>query len=310
MTNRTKLELRVHRIIDGVIAKRQMEDRNVELKSEWPRPEDSYRTARQLAGHANAARGEPIIWIIGVNERNRSVCGAATCDVAGWYLPLRKLFDGEVAPDLMETLVVPHENTSVVVVQFDTGRAPYVTKVPPQEGCNCPRFEVPYRSGNSTNPARREDLLRILEPMIMAPGVDFLTVGINDDNLSRIEVTVAMYVAPVGAGKAVIPTHRCALGLRADLDGPYTYARDIRLRDEFGEGISHPQTPHLIVNSGARIRLDGVFALDPKPLRGRELQLAVTLGLVAPETAVNSTHRLTPDDRRYSWEWVKDPLNP
>jgi hypothetical protein len=38
----------------------------VELKADWPNPQ---RTARRIAGHANAARGDNILWLIGVDEK-------------------------------------------------------------------------------------------------------------------------------------------------------------------------------------------------------------------------------------------------
>ena len=53
-------------IIDRVIQKQPIEDDRVELKAEWP---DALKAARRIAGHANAARGEPILWLIGVDEK-------------------------------------------------------------------------------------------------------------------------------------------------------------------------------------------------------------------------------------------------
>lgn len=52
-------------IIDRVKSKQPIEDSRVELKASWPDPK---KAARRLAGHANAARGEPILWLVGIND--------------------------------------------------------------------------------------------------------------------------------------------------------------------------------------------------------------------------------------------------
>jgi hypothetical protein len=70
--------------IDRVVRNQPVEDSRVELKAEWPR--DPSRAARRLAGHANAARQEPILWLIGVDEGARSVPGADYANLAFWWL--------------------------------------------------------------------------------------------------------------------------------------------------------------------------------------------------------------------------------
>ena len=41
--------------------------------------------ARKIAGHANAARGEPILWIIGLDEDDHQVTGASDVELADWW---------------------------------------------------------------------------------------------------------------------------------------------------------------------------------------------------------------------------------
>ena len=62
----TDIERWALQVIDRVERQQPVEDSRVELKREWPT--SPWSTARRIAGHANAARVEPILWIIGVDE--------------------------------------------------------------------------------------------------------------------------------------------------------------------------------------------------------------------------------------------------
>lgn len=65
--NSRQIESWALRVIDCVKNGQPNEDFLVELKTEWI---DTKKAARIIAGHANAARGENILWLIGVNEKN------------------------------------------------------------------------------------------------------------------------------------------------------------------------------------------------------------------------------------------------
>lgn len=60
-----QVEEKVLNAVETVLAGGSVEDSRIECKSDWP----SVDKVRQLAGHANAARGETIIWIIGIDEK-------------------------------------------------------------------------------------------------------------------------------------------------------------------------------------------------------------------------------------------------
>ena len=60
-----QLEAWVLSFVDHVIAGRRIEDSRVELKADWPKPKSA---ARRIAGHANAADSDSILWIIGLAE--------------------------------------------------------------------------------------------------------------------------------------------------------------------------------------------------------------------------------------------------
>ena len=65
--NSTQIESWALRIIDIVKKGQPNEDFLVELKRDWI---DKDKAARRIAGHANAARGENILWLIGVDDNS------------------------------------------------------------------------------------------------------------------------------------------------------------------------------------------------------------------------------------------------
>jgi hypothetical protein len=67
-----QLEARVIDLVDLVLAGGRIEDDLVECKSQWPDPQQRSST-RQLAGHANKAHDEPILWIIGIDEKTHTL---------------------------------------------------------------------------------------------------------------------------------------------------------------------------------------------------------------------------------------------
>jgi hypothetical protein len=83
------------RVIERVEKNEPHEDDRVELKAEWP--ESPSEAARRIAGHANQMRGEPFLWLIGVDER-RGVVGADKNNLANWWPQVESQFDGPVPP--------------------------------------------------------------------------------------------------------------------------------------------------------------------------------------------------------------------
>ena len=89
---RAELEEWVLNIVDKVKNGQWTEDSRVELKAQWP--DDAYRAARRIAGHANAARGDSILWIIGIDESRNEVSGAGQGEMATWWQKVA-LSDGD-----------------------------------------------------------------------------------------------------------------------------------------------------------------------------------------------------------------------
>jgi hypothetical protein len=155
-------------IVDRLKAGQPIEDSRVEVKRKWIPPE---RAARRLAGHANAARGDAILWLVGLDERDPStpVVGVDAMEYSTWWSQTSAQFV-ELAPEVRE-LNVPTDGRTVVALWIETTRAPFVVKNPmrgtPEGGVA--ETEVPWREGTSVRSATRSDLIRILVPAISMP---------------------------------------------------------------------------------------------------------------------------------------------
>ena len=98
----------IHRIQCG----QPTEDSRVELKRDWP--DDPWKAARRIAGHANAARGEAILWLIGADEASGAVPGVNYSEFSRWFGPVSAAFD-ELAPSPL-SLNVPFSGVTVVAL--------------------------------------------------------------------------------------------------------------------------------------------------------------------------------------------------
>jgi hypothetical protein len=202
----------------------QQEDSLVELKAKWPEPR---WTARQLAGHANAARGVPILWLIGV-DGSSGVVGCEDTEVGDWYNQIRAEFDGGVAPTLLGHPTFEHAGRFLVPLVFTTDRPPYVIRNPARDTPKSGPFslEVPWREGTNVRSAGRAELLAMLTETAPIPAVEILRgqvvitpstkdgTNILDPERWTVTVEVEVYISPRGSASTVIPFHRCITKLR------------------------------------------------------------------------------------------------
>lgn len=245
------------RVIDCVKNGQPHEDFLVELKREWIEPE---KAARRIAGHANAAKGENILWLIGLDEKDTKVTGANPADMARWYSSVESCFN-ELAPR-MTPLNVPIDGVVVVALLLETDRAPFIFKNPQfgkQSGAI--ELEVPWRENTSTRSARRVDIIRLLTPLEKLPEVEILSMqletiraGIRGSEnyypINRLMVKGDLYIVPKNESRIVIPFYRC----RGSLKAPGFQAVDtsyIRLDPASGNprGMLGPGTPGSITVS-------------------------------------------------------------
>lgn len=207
--------------LDRIARGHRVEDHRLELKAEWP---DPTRSARRLAGHANSAQGDWIVWIVGVDERTGTCREPSSVDTASHWASMQACFDG-VTPELVLDLRVPRGQGCVQALLFDTSRAPFVVKNP---AGGAVQLEVPWREATAVRSARREDLLRILVPRLQMPDVDLLRAEIErvtpEQSFSRqagLRVNLTLYITPHSTAQLVVPKHRMTAVLKTT-PGPHT----------------------------------------------------------------------------------------
>ncbi len=214
------LEARVQGILDRVEKGKPLEDSRDECKTTWPNwPAGDEKMARQLAGHANAARGDPILWLFGVDEKGKRVPGVSSTEFSNWYAGLKKHFEEAWAPDPIVNINVPWKGIIVVAVLFETNRGPYVVKNP-QPGQI--QFEVPWREGNSTQTARRRDLLRLLVPLQKMPELELISASLDARKrvegqignwAIRFDLSLGLYILTRDSSRISIPGHRSTFSI-------------------------------------------------------------------------------------------------
>lgn len=214
--NKNEIENWALRVIGQVRDHQPNEDFRVELKTEWI---DPVKAARLIAGQANAAHGEPVLWLIGVNQE-LGVVGARHKELASWYEKVKSQFDG-IAPELVD-LNIPVEGQTVVALLFETDRAPFVVKNPlygKRKGGV--EFEVPWRENTSTRTARRAQLIQLLSPLQIVPQLEILSGDLvcsllKDGGPLDLEWTLhlELYVSTNRPDTHIfIPYHRCKVSL-------------------------------------------------------------------------------------------------
>ena len=213
-------------IIERVQSGHPTEDSRVELKSSWIPPE---KAARRIAGHANAARGEHILWLIGVDEKS-GVVGAGYEELADWYQAVTSQFDG-LAPQLSH-YNIPVDGKTVAALLFETNGAPFVVKnsAHGKAGGGPVSLEVPWREGTGTRSAHRAELLKLLSPLQAVPSFEVRGAKLTARRGSSPESTDAsspgiqwslrlrLYAETTSEDLVVIPFHRC----RAEFQVPGT----------------------------------------------------------------------------------------
>ena len=228
---RQEIEYWALNIIESVQKNQNFEDSRVELKADFIDPE---KAARRIAGHANAARGESILWIFGLDE-NTGLNNISGADLAEWWPKVKSHFDSHV-PRLQD-FVLNVEGTPIYLLHFETSEAPFVIKNPKfgiKNGGAVER-EVPWREGTKVRSATREDLIKLLLPTVSLPDVKVLEVNVTVKRKVGIDPVfsphadvikkeqhlewvfyITFYMTPKTKDTVVLPIHDTQLKFRVD----------------------------------------------------------------------------------------------
>ncbi|MGP4032825.1 hypothetical protein [Pseudarthrobacter sp. 1C304] len=140
-----ELEARVITAVDQIRARQPVEHDLIECKRSWPQE----MKARQLAGSLNRAGGDPVLYIIGIDEKTGEIHDVSGTDILDWWSQIIPQFD-HTPPELVRHLNVQvcEAGEHVVAVAVASDRAPYVVKT----GSANPSLEAPMREGTDTRP--------------------------------------------------------------------------------------------------------------------------------------------------------------
>lgn len=207
-----RLEARVLELINRVVVERgAIEDDETECKSEWP--SDTSKSARQIAGLSNAARGRDVLWLIGLDEKTGTINSVEQTELSNWWSSVSAEFDS-VAPEI-QSLWVSTEHGSVMALLFTTDRSPYVVKVKP--GTASVHKEVPWRGANGTNSAKREQLLSLLVETTSVPEIQLFAPRLQlfDTTLS-FTATLDITATPPAQRPPLLPRRLWSVRVESD----------------------------------------------------------------------------------------------
>jgi hypothetical protein len=321
--NPIKIERWALNIIDRVKSKNPIEDFRVELKSEWINPQ---KAARLIAGHANAARGESILWLIGVDEK-KGVIGAKHEEIADWFIAVKAEFDG-IYPSMTD-LNIPIDNSTIVALYFETDRAPYVIRNPAYniEKGNI-SYETPWREGTSIRSARRSDLIKILIPVISLPEIEILsgmlTLTEGKDLHWYWDLKFDTYVTPPYGYYSVLPFHQCEASFTIINRLEKTYLTSIKFKPPYkykipfsvGSGASEPdsftikQTDYeVIIDGPGRLTISAEIQTELRNIRfdNSKAEIIIKIRPSHSNTSIQLNETMywkNPDENRYG-QWVK-----
>lgn len=266
----TDLEHKVRRIISAVKTGQPVEDTLIELKSEWSK--DSHRAARRIAAHANAAHGESITWVFGVDEKGKIVTGVDEIEMANWVQSVGKHFDG-LAPALITHTNIRIEDKTIVALHFETSRsAPFVIK-------NGQNLEVPWREGTLTRSAKREELLSILLPIVKTPNIEIRSAELNfgvrrgshitslgghSEESHAWTIKATLYIEPKRPETIFIPHKNCRARFEVS-DYPAQWEIPVTFKPA-GESLTvRCSATELVVDGPGSIVLESEAILPPTP---------------------------------------------
>ncbi len=252
----TDLDAIVRDVLARIEAKQHVEDSRIELKSAWPNPQ---KAARRIAGHANAGRGAPVLWIIGIDEK-RGLVGCEHTATHNWWAQVASYFDA-VVPALRDR-AVSVGGKSAVALEFGTDHAPYVVKTSQSPVTK----EIPWREATAIRTATRSELLSVFRPLRFLPSVEMIRGHLwaksirppEGNELCSCSLQLEIVLSPVKGERLVIPRHLnkgvlwTSFGTSVPLD-------KIKIHPHDPDSVFVRQDQHhLAVDGGARLIVAGV----------------------------------------------------
>jgi hypothetical protein len=209
---------RVGDLAEQVRKRVKIEDDRIELKLLWP---DPHEAARHIAAHANASRGDWVLWVIGMKDSTGKIATPnPQPDPSTWWAQVRSKFENGHAP-AAQFVGVPIGQERVMAIAFETDLTPFVVENEKYGAGDKVKWEVPWREGTAIRTAGRVDLLRILAPRSVLPAFEISdsdsmlrldpSIQLVSGGDARILLDVTFYVIPATRDPITIPRHKCGV---------------------------------------------------------------------------------------------------
>jgi hypothetical protein len=293
-------------VIEKVAKKSLIEDDLIEFKRIWIKP---HKAARRIAAHANAARGQDILWLIGVDpDAADPFFELQESKPEEWFAQVKAFFVDGHSPGVRFFHVGWGDKVLYAIV-FDTSEFPFLISLKrynqeEQKPEGVAENEVPWREGTSVRSAKRTEILSLLHKLPPLPTFEVLAakcfcaeLKIGESASCRLDLK--FYVMPPTGQQPVVPRHRIRCVLERPNGEPLQYKGPFA----FKSGESDP-TFRSELFPGAIVGSLGVGAYlppkepveDPILIRSTELVirepgvLRFTTGFrVPPEIALSDT---------------------
>ena len=215
------IEAEARQIINRALKGTKKEDGRGEVKKQLPVPlkkGDEYtskdqwkRWAERIAAMANAASGEPFIWVIGVDDIKKKLYNVKDFDTASWSARISSYFCDNEAPE-MDDKIIEYDGYTLLALRFYPDSPPYVTKF---KKSGYPEFIVPWRKGTGVKAANKGELKQILLPVKQLPKTVFFgcqIVGegkIENMGAFHMRLLARFYIEPIDSNILSIPYNKC-----------------------------------------------------------------------------------------------------
>ncbi len=275
----------------------------------WPGP--PLAAARRLAAHANAARGQSLLWLIGV--RHGKPTGADASGLEAWLTGMTRYFDGLVPRVAAYNVPAGRGHRGrplqVVALSIETERAPFVIRLSGGQ----PSFEVPWfdTADSAIRSAGRMELVKLLAPLNDLPRFEVLEAELtfyhnphatgSAKALYRWTLDGSLYVVPSGDARVVIPLHRCHGGVASPDGGFASEGTDFSLTADKGSpGVRVTESAALIEGLG-RMFVYGCGATAHREIAWqKKMSVRIDLAPAGADRAAVALAELRPEPTRES----------
>lgn len=217
-------------IIEKVAKKSLVEDDLIEFKREWIKP---HKAARRIAAHANAARGQDILWLVGVDpDAADPFFELRESKPDEWFAQIKGFFADGHFPGFRYFHVGWGDKVLYAIV-FDTSEFPFLISLKrynqaEQKAEGVAENELPWREGTSVRSAKRTEILSLLHKLPPLPTFEVLLAKCSFSELKigvkpSCRLELKFYAMPPTGQQPVVPRHRIRCVLERPNGEPLEY---------------------------------------------------------------------------------------